>query len=87
MQGLESSKSFAGVLKILQTTDNQRKHANAINLVATSHDKAGHGGGGEGRANGHTALVEVGLLVPLAPGLGGCEHATLAAHVSESALA
>jgi hypothetical protein len=58
-----------------------------VYLVATSHNKAGHGRSSEGRAHGDAALVQVGLLVPLAPSLGGREHATLAAHVSEGTLA
>jgi hypothetical protein len=55
--------------------------------VATGHDDGSDGRGGEGRDNREPALVHVDVPVPAAPDLGGREHATLAAHVTESTLA
>mmetsp|Transcript_24684 Transcript_24684/g.56725 ORF Transcript_24684/g.56725 Transcript_24684/m.56725 type:complete len:332 (-) Transcript_24684:201-1196(-) len=54
--------------------------------VAPRHDERGHGGGGQGRSHRVTLLGGVDLAVPLAPGLGGSEHAAAAAHVSEGTL-
>lgn len=57
-----------------------------VDGVAAGHDEGGDCGGGEGRGDRVALLVDVDLLVPLAPGLGGGEHAPSAAHVSEGTL-
>jgi hypothetical protein len=56
-------------------------------LVTAGHDEGGHGRGSEGRAEGEPLLVDVDLAVPLPVGLGGGEHATSSAHVTEGTLA
>ena len=57
-----------------------------VDAVSAGHDEGGDGGGGEGRGDGVALLGGVDLLMPLAPGLGGVEHAAAAAHVAEGAL-
>mmetsp|Transcript_7047 Transcript_7047/g.15377 ORF Transcript_7047/g.15377 Transcript_7047/m.15377 type:complete len:172 (+) Transcript_7047:412-927(+) len=54
--------------------------------MAAGHDEGGNGGGGKSGGDGVTLLGGVDLLVPLAPGLGGVEHTSTAAHVSEGTL-
>lgn len=57
-----------------------------VDAVSTGHDEGGDSGGGEGRGDGVTLLGGVDLLMPLAPGLGGVEHTSTAAHVAEGTL-
>merc|ERR1712158_181343 len=77
-----------GVLCFLQcldgVVDNEGKLGNSLNRVTLGHGKSGDGGGGNGGASGISSLCDVNLAVPSAPGLVGVEHATSAAHVSES---
>lgn len=55
-------------------------------VVATGEKEGGARGGGDGRGSRETLLAKVDLLVPLAPDLGGCEHATRTAHVTVCSL-
>ena len=57
-----------------------------IDAVATGHDEGRDGGSGEGRGDRVALLRGVHLLVPLAVGLGGGEHAAATAHVTEGTL-
>lgn len=54
--------------------------------VTTGEEKSRRTRGGERGGGREALLVEVDLLVPLAPDLGGSEHATGAAHVTEGGL-
>jgi len=54
--------------------------------VTTGKDQGGDGGTGQSRGDGVSALVQVGASVPSSPDLGGCEHSSTSAHVSESSL-
>jgi len=51
--------------------------------VAAAHEEGGKAGGSKGRNDGEALLVEVDLAVPAAVGLGGGEHTTTTAHVTE----
>ena len=66
--------------------EDKRNFRDFVDNVSTGHDKGGDSGGGQSRGNSVSLLANVDLLVPLAPGLGGCEHASSTAHVSESSL-
>mmetsp|Transcript_118579 Transcript_118579/g.242332 ORF Transcript_118579/g.242332 Transcript_118579/m.242332 type:complete len:383 (+) Transcript_118579:314-1462(+) len=57
-----------------------------VDDVSAGHDQGRDGGSGQGGGHGVSLLADVDLLVPLAPGLGGCEHASPAAHVTEGSL-
>ena len=54
--------------------------------VATGEEEGGDGRSSQSRSGSETLLVQVDLLVPLAPDLGGSEHATRAALVTEGSL-
>jgi len=64
----------------------KRNFRDFVNDVTTSHDKSGDSRSGQGRGNSVSLLADVDLLVPLAPSLGGCKHATSTAHVTEGTL-
>mmetsp|Transcript_4103 Transcript_4103/g.9238 ORF Transcript_4103/g.9238 Transcript_4103/m.9238 type:complete len:333 (+) Transcript_4103:280-1278(+) len=64
----------------------KRNFRDFVNDVSTGHDKGRDGGSGQGGGNGVSLLANVDLLVPLAPGLGGSEHASSTTHVTESSL-
>lgn len=55
-------------------------------LVSTGHQEGWDRGSSQGRGSSETLLSKVDLLVPLAPDLSWGEHATRAAHVTESGL-
>lgn len=87
VDALEDGNSLLGLGDALNgVVDDEGDLSNPLDAVSAGHDEGGEGGGSEGRHNGETTLVLVDLPVPLAPGLGGGEHATLAAHVSEGGL-
>lgn len=54
--------------------------------VATGEEEGGDGGSSQSRGGSEALLVQVELLVPLAPDLGGSEHATGTALVTEGSL-
>jgi len=54
--------------------------------VATGEQKSGDGRSSQSRGGSETLLVQVDLLVPLAPDLGGSEHTTGTALVTEGSL-
>jgi hypothetical protein len=66
--------------------DDQGNFRELFNTVTTGQNERGNGGGSESRGNGITLLVRVDLSVPTSPDLGGGEHATFTAHVTESTL-
>lgn len=55
--------------------------------MAAGEDEGRDGGGGEGGGDGDAAEAHVDAAVPLAPDLGGREHAAATAHVAEGSLA
>lgn len=55
--------------------------------MSSSQNKRGEGRGSQSRGEGISALVDIDLSVPLSPGLGGGEHSSSSAHVTESSLA
>ena len=55
-------------------------------LVSASHQERWDGRSSQGRGSCETLLAKVDLLVPLAPDLGWCEHATGTAHVTKGGL-
>ena len=90
IKGSNGSKDILGNRGLLGGLDgvveDKGNLGDLIDLVSTSHDESRHGGCGKGRGNGVSLLGDVALVVPLAPGLGGSEHASSTAHVSESSL-
>jgi len=54
--------------------------------VATSKDEGWDSGGGDGRDDSVSLLVDVDLAVPAAPDLGRGKHASTTAHVAEGSL-
>lgn len=66
--------------------DDEGHLGNGHDLVAAGHQQRSDGGGGEGGAGRVALLALVDLDVPLAPDLGGSEHAAGAAHVTEGGL-
>ena len=57
-----------------------------LDSVSSSENERGEGRGGESRDDGESLLVLVDLDVPLPPDLGGSEHSSTSAHVSEGGL-
>lgn len=66
--------------------DNEGNLGDLGNAVATGEQKSGDRGSSQSRSGSETLLVQVDLLVPLAPDLGGSEHTTRAALVTEGSL-
>lgn len=58
-----------------------------IGALTLCHDEGWDSCGRDGGAHGVSLLGHVDLPVPAAPGLGGREHVTTAAHVAEGSLA
>mmetsp|Transcript_25315 Transcript_25315/g.41564 ORF Transcript_25315/g.41564 Transcript_25315/m.41564 type:complete len:323 (+) Transcript_25315:1475-2443(+) len=84
VQNILCDRSLLGGLNsVLQ---NKRNFGNFLDGVPTGHDKGWDGRCGQGRSNSITLLVDVDLLVPLAPGLGGSKHASSTTHVTEGTL-
>jgi len=66
--------------------DDERDLWDGAHVMTTGEEEGGDSGCSEGGSSGEALLAQVDLLVPLAPDLGGCKHATGAAHVTESSL-
>ena len=54
--------------------------------MTTGEEESSAGGSSKGRGSGEALLVEVELLVPLAPDLGGGKHASGTALVTKGSL-
>jgi len=66
--------------------NDERNLGDGADVVTAGEEEGGDGRCGKGRGSGEALLAQVDLLVPLAPDLGGCEHATGTAHVTEGGL-
>ena len=86
-EGLEESDGLLGLGDLLDLGgDDEGDFVNLLDAVAAGEDERGESRGSQSRDDGESALVLVDLDVPLAPGLGGGEHATTSAHVTERGL-
>jgi hypothetical protein len=88
-EGLEESDGGLGLLEVVEGgIGNDEWHlGDVLDLVATCDNQWSERSGGKSRSNCEALLVDVDPSVPSAPGLGGCEHTTTAAHVAERSLA
>jgi hypothetical protein len=88
--GLEQSKSSGGLSDGSAGEsgrgDDEGNFRDGGDVVTTGKEKSSAGRRSEGRGGRKALLVQVDLLVPLPPDLGRSEHATGAAHVTESSL-
>ena len=91
LDGLDVLEERERLLGLAHRLDLVRDHEGDLlhggNAVAAGHEERGHRRGGERRAHRDAALVVVGLGSPLAPLLGGVEHAAATALVAEGTLA
>jgi hypothetical protein len=83
---LEGGNGLLSLGDTLNTGDNEGDLGDLSDLVTTGHDEGREGSCSDSRNHSVALLVLVDLHVPSAPGLGGTEHATLAAHVTEGSL-
>mmetsp|Transcript_22318 Transcript_22318/g.88593 ORF Transcript_22318/g.88593 Transcript_22318/m.88593 type:complete len:481 (-) Transcript_22318:39-1481(-) len=85
--GLLDDLRRGGLVVVARTVgDDERQLGHLVDLVAARRDERRHRRRRERRRHGVAALLEVDLAVPLAPRLGGGEHAPAAAHVAEGTL-
>lgn len=88
--GLEQSDGGRGLLDGVAGESggrhNERDLGHGADVVTAGEEEGGGRRCGNGRSSCETLLVEVDLLVPLAPDLGRGEHATAAALVTEGGL-
>jgi len=85
---LEDLERLGGLLDGLRRVGDDQGHLwDGLDAVAARLDEGRDGGGGERGGDGDAAEVDVDAVVPLAPDLGGREHAAAAAHVAEGSLA
>jgi len=66
--------------------NNKRDFRNTSNVMSASLHEGGEGRGSESRGDSISALVHADNAVPPAPDLGGSEHTTATAHVTEGTL-
>mmetsp|Transcript_2620 Transcript_2620/g.4773 ORF Transcript_2620/g.4773 Transcript_2620/m.4773 type:complete len:274 (+) Transcript_2620:357-1178(+) len=86
-ESLQDSKSILGLgAGVDRVGEHKGELRDGIHSVATGHDKRNNSGSSQSRRHGVSALVDVDLSVPASPDLGGGEHATSTAHVSERTL-
>ena len=84
---LKEDMSLLGLgVRLNLVGDDQRNFGDVIDPVALSHDEGRDTGSGNSGDHGVALLGYVDLAVPTAVGLGGGEHVTATAHVSESTL-
>jgi hypothetical protein len=87
VESLEGSDGGLGPRDTLDgVSDDEGNLLDLLDTVTAGEDEGGEGRGGQGRDGSESLLVQVGLDVPLAPDLGGSEHATATAHVTERSL-
>jgi hypothetical protein len=84
---LQESNSFLGLGQLLnRVSNNERNFLDLLDTVTTSHDQRRKSRSSQSGSSSETLLVQVGLDVPLSPGLGRSEHTTATTHVTESGL-
>lgn len=87
LDGLQESDGlFCFLVGLDGGRDNEGNLGDFLDTVTAGKDEGGECRGGKRRDNGEAALVLVDLDVPFAPDLGGSEHATATAHVTERSL-
>jgi hypothetical protein len=87
LEALESGDGLLGLLDRLDGGGNDEGDlGDTLDAVTAGEDEGGEGSGGNSRDDSEALLVLVDLDVPLAPDLGGREHATATAHVTEGSL-
>jgi hypothetical protein len=87
IEGLKKSNSFLGLGESLDLISNNKGNfLNLLDAMTAGQDKGGKSRSSQSRGSGETLLVQVGLDVPLSPGLGRSEHSSSTAHVTESSL-
>jgi hypothetical protein len=87
VEGFEEGDGLLGLgERFSGSIDDERNFLDLLDAVTTGENEGREGGGGKGGDNGEAALVLVHLDVPFAPGLGGGEHASSTAHVTEGGL-
>jgi hypothetical protein len=87
VDSLQQGNGILGLSNLLnRVVNDERNFLDLLNTVTTGHDQRGKSRGSQSRGSGETLLVQVGLDVPLSPGLGRGEHTTTATHVTESSL-
>lgn len=84
LQELDGSLGLGGRLN--GGGDDEGNLLDLLDTVTSGKDQRGESGSSNGGSNGVSLLVLVDLDVPFPPGLGGSEHSTASAHVSESSL-
>lgn len=88
--GVEESDSSGGLLDGAvgesRGSDNERDLWDGRDVVTAGEEESGAGRGSDGRSSCEALLAKVDLLMPLAPDLGGSEHATRATLVTERGL-
>lgn len=84
---LEKGDGVGGFGQLFDSVaDNKGDLVDLLNSVTTGHDQSGDGRGSQSRSNSVSSLVDVDLGMPFTPDLGGGEHTSTTAHVSESSL-
>lgn len=88
--GVERLEERDGLLCLFErlggSADDEGDFFDLLDAVATSKDERREGRSSESRNDGESALILVDLDVPFAPDLGGGEHASTTAHVTECGL-
>jgi hypothetical protein len=84
---VQDGNSLLGLGDVLNISGNNKwELGGVVDLVTAGLNKGGDGRSGEGGGSGVTAFVLADTSVPVTPLLGGGEHATLTAHVTEGTL-
>jgi hypothetical protein len=84
---LQQSNGFLGLGELFnRVRKNKRNFFNLFDTVTTGQNQRGKSRSSQSGSSGETLLVQVGLDIPLSPGLGRSEHTTTTTHVTESGL-
>ena len=88
VDGLEEGDGLLGLVVGLDGVLNDEGNlGDLLDLVSAGHEEGGQGGGGQGAHDGEALLVEVDLAMPATVDLGGGEHTSTTAHVTEGTTA
>jgi hypothetical protein len=87
VEGLQEGNGFLGLGQLFsRVVNNKRDFLNLFDTVTTGHDQRGKSRSSQSGSSSETLLVQVGLDLPLSPGLGRSKHTTTTTHVTESGL-